>query len=134
MRATQLLHNLGQSIWLDNITRDLLTSGTLQRYINEFPVTGLTSNPTIFEKALVASQDYDEAMVPLVKAGKSAQEIYEALALEEAGRVHDPKDGSRNQMPGNSLDHSAALTAPLTMGTSICEPLRLSVMVMDSGT
>ena len=52
MKATQLLHNLGQSLWLDNITRELLNSGTLQRYIDELSVTGLTSNPTIFDLAL----------------------------------------------------------------------------------
>ena len=52
MKATQLLHDLGQSIWLDNITRDLLDSGTLKRYIDEFSVTGLTSNPTIFDHAI----------------------------------------------------------------------------------
>ena len=52
MKATQLLHNLGQSIWLDNITRDLLNSGTLKRYIDELSVTGLTSNPTIFDHAI----------------------------------------------------------------------------------
>ena len=59
MKATQLLHNLGQSIWLDNITRDLLTSGTLKRYIDELSVTGLTSNPTIFDHAIKNSSAYD---------------------------------------------------------------------------
>ena len=59
MKATQLLHNLGQSLWLDNITRDLLTNGTLQRYIDELDVTGLTSNPTIFDKAIGASDMYE---------------------------------------------------------------------------
>jgi len=60
MRATQKLHELGQSLWLDNITR-LLTSGTLERYIQEFSVTGLTSNPTIFDHAIKSSHDYDDA-------------------------------------------------------------------------
>ncbi len=59
MKATQLLHDLGQSIWLDNITRDLLDSGTLQRYITELSVTGLTSNPTIFDHAIKNSTAYD---------------------------------------------------------------------------
>jgi transaldolase len=59
MRATELLHNLGQSIWLDNITRDLLNSGTLKRYIDELSVTGLTSNPTIFDHAIKNSTAYD---------------------------------------------------------------------------
>ena len=59
MKATERLHALGQSLWLDNITRDLLNSGTLQRYIDEFSVTGLTSNPTIFDHAIKNSADYD---------------------------------------------------------------------------
>src|SRR5262249_4553603 len=62
MKATQKLHNLGQSIWLDNITRDLLTSGTLQGYIDELSVTGLTSNPTIFDHAIKNSTAYDLAI------------------------------------------------------------------------
>ena len=59
MKATQLLHNLGQSLWLDNITRDLIDSGTLKRYIDELSVTGLTSNPTIFDHAIKNSSSYD---------------------------------------------------------------------------
>ena len=62
MKATQLLHNLGQSIWLDNITRDLLDTGTLKRYIDELSVTGLTSNPTIFNHAIKSSSAYSAAM------------------------------------------------------------------------
>ena len=59
MKPTQELHNLGQSLWLDNITRDLLDNGTLKRYIDEFSITGLTSNPTIFEHAISKSKAYD---------------------------------------------------------------------------
>ena len=62
MKATQLLHNLGQSLWLDNITRDLINSGTLKRYRDELSVTGLTSNPTIFDHAIKNSSDYDAAI------------------------------------------------------------------------
>jgi transaldolase len=62
MKATELLHNLGQSLWLDNITRDLLNSGTLKRYIDELSVTGLTSNPTIFDHAIKGSAAYDAAI------------------------------------------------------------------------
>src|SRR5881397_397350 len=62
MKATQLLHDLGQSVWLDNITRDLLDSGTLKRYIDELSVTGLTSNPTIFDHAIKNSAAYDAAI------------------------------------------------------------------------
>jgi transaldolase len=62
MTATRILHDLGQSIWLDNITRDLLETGRLCRYIDEFSVTGLTSNPTIFDHAIKNSGDYDDAI------------------------------------------------------------------------
>jgi len=62
MKTTQLLHNLGQSLWLDNITRDLLNNGTLKRYIDELSVTGLTSNPTIFDHTIKSSAAYDTAI------------------------------------------------------------------------
>jgi len=62
MKATEKLHEIGQSLWLDNITRGLVTSGTLHRYIQELSVTGLTSNPTIFDHAIKNSQDYDDGI------------------------------------------------------------------------
>ena len=71
MKATQLLHNLGQSIWLDNITRDLLDSGTLQHYIDDLSVTGLTSNPTIFDHAIKNSSAYDQSIVEQLRRGKA---------------------------------------------------------------
>ena len=83
MRATQLLHNLGQSIWLDNITRGLLTGGALGRYIEEFSVTGLTSNPTIFEHAIKNSRDYDDAIRRRLANGKSGEDLFFELALED---------------------------------------------------
>jgi transaldolase len=89
MRATQLLHNLGQSIWLDNITRDLLTSGTLQRYISEFSVTGLTSNPTIFEHAIKNSKSYDEDIIKKLKEGKSDEALFFELALDDLTKAAD---------------------------------------------
>jgi transaldolase len=89
MRATQLLHNLGQSIWLDNITRDLLTSGTLQRYINEFSVTGLTSNPTIFEHAIKNSKSYDEDIIKKLKEGKSDEALFFELAVDDLTKAAD---------------------------------------------
>ena len=73
MKATQLLHNLGQSIWLDNITRDLLDTGTLKRYIDELSVTGLTSNPTIFEHAIKNSRSYDAPIREKLANGKPAR-------------------------------------------------------------
>jgi transaldolase len=89
MKATQLLNNLGQSIWLDNITRDLIASGTLKRYIDELSVTGLTSNPTIFENAIKNSASYDAAIRMKFKEGKSGEELFFELALEDLCRAAD---------------------------------------------
>jgi transaldolase len=87
MKATQLLHNLGQSIWLDNITRDLLNSGTLQRYVTELSVTGLTSNPTIFDHAIKNSTAYDAAIRERLSKGKSGEALFFELALEDITRA-----------------------------------------------
>ncbi len=89
MKATQLLHNLGQSIWLDNITRDLLTSGTLKRYIDELSVTGLTSNPTIFDHAIKNSSAYDVAIRAGLAKGKSGEALFFDLALEDLTQAAD---------------------------------------------
>ena len=89
MKATQILHDLGQSLWLDNITRDLLKSGTLQRYIHELSVTGLTSNPTIFDHAIRNSTAYDEAILQKVETGKSGEELFFELALEDLTQAAD---------------------------------------------
>ena len=100
MKATQALHNLGQSIWLDNITRALLTSGTLQRYIDELSVTGLTSNPTIFDHAISKSGDYDGAIRDMVRQAKSGETLFFELALDDITRaaqlfrpIHERTDG-----------------------------------------
>ena len=89
MKATQFLHNLGQSLWLDNITRDLLDRGTLKRYIDELSVTGLTSNPTIFDLALKNSTSYDVAIRDKLKQGKSGEPLFFDLALEDLKRAAD---------------------------------------------
>jgi len=89
MKATQLLHNLGQSLWLDNITRDLLNSGTLKRYIDELSVTGLTSNPTIFDHAIKNSAAYDAAIRDRLAQGKSGEPLFFELALEDIVRAAD---------------------------------------------
>jgi transaldolase len=89
MKATQLLHNLGQSLWLDNITRDLLTSGTLKRYIDELSVTGLTSNPTIFDHAIKNSTTYDATIRKKLEEGKSVEELFFELALEDLTQAAD---------------------------------------------
>jgi transaldolase len=100
MKATQALHSLGQSLWLDNITRDLLDSGTLQRYIDELSVTGLTSNPTIFDRAIGHSTAYDAAIREKASQGKSGETLFFELALEDLTRaaalfrpVHDRTAG-----------------------------------------
>jgi len=89
MKATQTLHEQGQSLWLDNITRDLLESGTLARYINELSVTGLTSNPTIFDHAIKNSSSYDAAIRKKVREGRSGEELFFELALEDLTRAAD---------------------------------------------
>src|SRR5436309_4451616 len=89
MKATETLHDEGQSLWLDNITRDLLESGTLVRYIDELSVTGLTSNPTIFDHAIKNSSAYDAAIRKKVKEGKSGEALFFELALEDLTRAAD---------------------------------------------
>jgi transaldolase len=88
MKATQQLHDLGQSLWLDQITRGLLTSGTLSRYIRELSVTGLTSNPTIFDKAIRTDSFYDEA-IRQKAPGQSVEALFYELALEDLTNAAD---------------------------------------------
>jgi transaldolase len=99
MKATAALHELGQSIWLDNITREMLDSGQLQRYIDDYSVTGLTSNPAIFDKA-IASGGYDEAIRQKAGAGTGREDLFFELAIEDLRRaadlfrpIHDRTDG-----------------------------------------
>jgi len=87
--ALKRLHESGQSIWLDNITRKLLTSGTLRRYIDELSVTGLTSNPTIFERAISGSRDYDDSIKALLGRGSSGEELFFELAIEDLAIAAD---------------------------------------------
>jgi transaldolase len=87
MKATQKLHDLGQSLWLDNITRDLLNNGTLKRYIDELSVTGLTSNPTIFDHAIKNSATYDDPIRQKVKAGRTGEDLFFDIALEDLIRA-----------------------------------------------
>ena len=89
MKATERLHELGQSLWLDNITRDLLTSGTLQRYINELSVTGLTSNPSIFDHAVTHSASYDAEIRRLIGAGKAGEALFFELAIQDLTKAAD---------------------------------------------
>src|SRR5262245_35732892 len=87
MKPTKTLHDLGQSLWLDNITRSLVNSGTLQRYIDEFSVTGLTSNPTIFDHAIKNSTDYDSDISQNTGSAKSAEDLFFDLALADLTRA-----------------------------------------------
>jgi transaldolase len=89
MNPTKTLHDLGQSLWLDNITRDLLNSGALRRYIDEFSVTGLTSNPTIFDHAIKNSTDYDSEIARLSTGARSAEDLFFELALADLTRAAD---------------------------------------------
>ena len=100
MKATQKLHEIGQSLWLDNITRGLLATGTLQRYILELSITGLTSNPTIFYHAIKNGGDYDEAISQKLKEGRSGEALFFELAIEDLRQaadlflpVHERTDG-----------------------------------------
>jgi transaldolase len=89
MKATQLLHDEGQSLWLDNITRDLLDSGTLSRYIDDLSITGLTSNPTIFDHAIKNSTTYDSAIMTKLGKGTSVDALFFELAVEDLTRAAD---------------------------------------------
>jgi len=89
IRSTEQLHDLGQSLWLDNITRGLLTSGTLRRYIQEFSITGLTSNPTIFEHAFRNGHDYDDAIRPKLMEGWVGETLFSQLAMEDLRQAAD---------------------------------------------
>ena len=89
MNNTRQLHDLGQSLWLDGITREMLDDGTLRRYIDEFSVTGLTSNPTIFDKAIGSSDAYDVNIREKAQAGNSGEALFVELALEDLRRAAD---------------------------------------------
>ena len=118
MKSTQQLHDLGQSIWLDNITRDLLDSGTLERYIKELSVTGLTSNPTIFDHAIKNSVSYDAEIRQKASQGASGEKLFFELALEDLKRaaalfrhIHDQTNGVDGWV---SLEVSPPLKKPST--------------------
>ena len=89
MNAAEKLHGLQQSLWLDNITREILNNGTLQRYVTDFAITGLTSNPTIFDEAIGGTSAYDEAIAKKRQAGLSDEALFMELALEDLRRAAD---------------------------------------------
>jgi transaldolase len=122
MKATQRLREAGQSLWLDNITRGLLTGGTLKRYIDELSITGLTSNPTIFDHAITKSHDYDAAIRDKMKQGKSGEALFFELAVEDLTKaadlfrpIHEQTDGvdgyvSLEVSPTLAYDTTSTLT------------------------
>ena len=89
MKPTRQLHDLGQSLWLDNITRKLLKSGTLRHYIDDLSVTGLTSNPSIFDLAIKNSNFYDDAIRQKKSEGKSGEALFFELAIEDLRQAAD---------------------------------------------
>jgi transaldolase len=89
MKATEQLHHMGQSLWLDNITRGLLTSGTLERYIRDLSITGLTSNPSIFDRAIRDTGFYDDAIRGKIEAAQGAEKLFFELALEDLTKAAD---------------------------------------------
>ena len=89
MSSTKELHDLGQSLWLDNITRDILDDGTLKRYIDTLSVTGLTSNPTIFDEAIGKTKVYDKAIRQKAESGLSQEALFLEIALEDLRRAAD---------------------------------------------
>ena len=120
MNATHTLHAMGQSLWLDNITRGLLPSGTLRRYLQELSVTGLTSNPTIFNQAIKNSHDYDDAIRQKVKEGKSGEALFFELALEDLRQAADlfrPIHDQTNGLDGWVSLEVSPLLAHDTAGT-----------------
>ena len=113
MRATASLRDLGQSLWLDNITRDLLTNGTLKQYIDEFSITGVTSNPTIFEHAIKNSNAYDAAILEGTKKGKTGEDLFFELAVADIQRAADLLSDTHKAT--NGLDGWVSLEVPPTL-------------------
>jgi len=143
MIATRLLHDLGQSLWLDNITRDLLDSGTLKRYIDELSVTGLTSNPTIFDHAIKNSAAYDDAIRRQAGEGVANEALFFDLALEDITRaadlflpVHEKTNGvdgwvSLEVSPVLAYDTARTITAARELHARAARP---NVLIKIPGT
>ncbi len=134
MNAPQKLHDAGQSLWLDNIHRELLTSGRLRRYISELSVTGLTSNPSIFERAIAGTSDYDEVLRHHAGKGRDPEQVFYELALQDIVAAADTFRPVYEKTAGVdgfvSLEVSPAL-ADDTAGT-VAEAKRLHGLAMRS--
>ena len=123
MRATTQLHELGQSIWLDNITRTMLDSGQLQTYIDDYSVTGLTSNPSIFDKA-IASGDYDTAIRAKAATGLASEELFFELAIEDLRRAADAFADVHRRTAG--LDGWVSLEVPPVLAYDPASTVRVA--------
>jgi transaldolase len=127
MKVTQRLHETGQSLWLDNITRALLASGDLERYINELSITGLTSNPTIFDQAIKSSHDYDVAIGEKIATGRSGEALVFDLATEDLVHAADlfrPIHEATNRVDGwVSLEVSPKLAYDTTSTIAAAQEL-----------
>lgn len=127
MKATQQLHDLGQSLWLDNITRDILNNGTLKKYIEEFSVTGLTSNPTIFDHAIRKSTAYDQGIREKVKQGLKGEELFFELAMEDLRAAADLFQSTHQRSHGTdgwvSLEVSPLLAYDTQTTTKVAKEL-----------
>jgi len=133
MKPTQQLHDAGQSLWLDNITREMLDSGQLQQYIDDYSVTGLTSNPSIFEKA-IAGGGYDEAIAKKAETEKDHELVFFELAIEDLQRaadlfrpIHDKTDGldgfvSLEVSPELAFDTDNTSAAAVTLHEQAARP------------
>ena len=142
MKATEILHERGQSLWLDNITRGMLDSGQLQRYIDKYAVTGLTSNPSIFDKA-IESGDYDDAIRAQPRTGLSDEELFFELAIEDLRRaadeflpVHERTDGvdgwvSLEVSPLLAYDTAATIDAAKSLSARVA---RRNLLIKIPGT
>lgn len=143
MKPTQALHEAGQSLWLDNITRGLLDQGTLHTYIEQYSITGLTSNPTIFDKAIEGGSDYDAEITALKATGASDEQVFSELALNDLRRaadlfapVHEHSDGVDGWVSlevSPLLAHDSAAT--ITQATSLhAKAARPNVFIKIPGT
>jgi transaldolase len=128
MKATQQLHRAGQSLWLDNITRDLLSSGTLKRYIEQLSVTGLTSNPTIFDQAIKNGTAYDSMIRDGLPAGKSGENLFFEIALEDMTwaadlfrAVHERTSGVDGWVSLESR-RCSRMSSPITIASAYYRP------------
>jgi transaldolase len=131
MKATQQLHELGQSLWLDNITRTMLDDGTLARYIADFSVTGLTSNPSIFEAAMAEGDAYDDGIKAKSQAGLSGEALFTELALEDlrrAAKLFKPVFDATKQVDGWVSMEVSPLLAADTAGS-----LEAARLIHDQG-